>query len=170
MIRPMLDALPDAPLPDGLLVRAAHAEQYRAIWEAIQEAFRDHWGSFPTTEWHYQQWLDDPNFDPALWRVAWDGDQIAGVTLGEIRAAENRQYHRARGWIEDVAVRRPWRRRGLARALIAQTIRALQERGMTEAALDVDSENLTGALGLYQSLGFQVAKRFATFRKLVRTT
>jgi GNAT superfamily N-acetyltransferase len=96
MVRPMLDALPDAPLPDGLVLRAAHAEHYRAIWEAIQEAFRDHWGSFPTTEWHYQQWLNDPNFDPALWRVAWDGDQIAGVTLGEIRTAENRQYHRAR--------------------------------------------------------------------------
>lgn len=167
MVRPTLDDIPEAMLPDGLEVRPALPEHYRATWEAIQEAFRDHWGAFPATEWHYRNWLNDPTFDPTLWKVAWDGDQVAGVVLGVINAAENERFQRRRGWLEDIAVRRPWRKRGLARALIAVTLRALEERGMAEAALGVDTENLSGALRLYESAGFHVVKRFSAYRKPV---
>jgi len=165
MVRPTLGDIADAPLPDGLEVRPVQPDHYRTIWEAIQEAFQDHWGAFPATEWHYQNWLNDPNFDPALWQVAWDGDQVAGTVLGVINAVENERFQRKRGWVEDVAVRRPWRKRGLARALIAQTLHALKERGLAEAALGVDTENLTGALGLYESVGFRAVKRSAAYRK-----
>jgi ribosomal protein S18 acetylase RimI-like enzyme len=74
-------------------------------------------------------------------------------------------FDRPRGWIARVSVRRPWRRRGIASALTAAGLRALRERGMTSAQLGVDSENPTGALGVYERLGFAVAERATTFRR-----
>jgi GNAT superfamily N-acetyltransferase len=73
MARPTLDDLPDAPMPAGLEVRPVLPEHYRAIWDADNEAFQDHWGYSPPTEADYQAWLSSPViFTPELWRVAWD--------------------------------------------------------------------------------------------------
>jgi mycothiol synthase len=158
MVRPDLDAVPDGPLPPGLEVRPVLPEHYRSIWQASEEAFKDHWGYSQRTEENYQQWLhDDVTFQPDLWKVAWDveSDQVAGMVLGFIFERQNTVYHRRRGWTEHICVRRPWRRRGLAHALISENLRELKARGMTEAALGVDAENLCGALRLYQSMGFR---------------
>ena len=87
------------------------------------------------------------------------------MVLSFIDQEENAEYGRQRGYTETICVRRPWRRQGLARALIARSFLALKERGMTEAALGVDAENLNGALQLYKSMGFGVVKRHATYRK-----
>jgi GNAT superfamily N-acetyltransferase len=65
----------------------------------------------------------------------------------------------------DDDIRRPWQRRGLARALLVQSLRAVRERGMQEAALGVDTQNLSGALNLYESVGFRAVKRWSTYRK-----
>lgn len=165
MVRPNLDDLPEAPLPPGLEVRPAVPEHDRAIWEAMQEAFRDHWGYRPRTETDYEEWRTWPHYDRSLWRVAWAGDQVAGMVLSFIDRPENEAFGRRRGYTEAISVRRPWRRRGLARALIVQSLRALRERGMTEAGLGVDAENRHGALRLYRSVGFQVTKESATYRK-----
>ncbi|MGD2207392.1 MAG: GNAT family N-acetyltransferase, partial [Anaerolineae bacterium] len=61
----------------------------------------------------------------------------------------------------------PWRRQGLAKALIARSFRLLKELGMEEAALGVDADNPNGALQLYQTMGFQVVKRHTTYRKSI---
>jgi ribosomal protein S18 acetylase RimI-like enzyme len=100
-----------------------------------------------------------------LWQVAWDGDQVAGMVLNFINHQENLEYDRKRGYTETICVRRPWRRRGLARALIARSFQMHKELGMTEAALGVDAENPNGALRLYQSMGFQQIKRNTVYRK-----
>jgi ribosomal protein S18 acetylase RimI-like enzyme len=97
--------------------------------------------------------------------VAWDGDQIAGQIRGYINTDENERFGLKRGWVENISVRRPWRRRGLARALISATIEGLRERGMTEAALGVDTQNVTGALHLYESVGFRPVSKSTTYRK-----
>jgi ribosomal protein S18 acetylase RimI-like enzyme len=165
MVRPDLENIPDLPLPEGLEVRPALPEHYQAIWEASVEAFRDHWGFSEDGEEPLEAWLDNRNFDPTLWRVAWDGDQVAGMVLNFIDQNENREYNRFRGYTENICVRRSWRRRGLARALIALSLKAIKERGMLEAALGVDTENVTGALQLYESMGFRPVKRFSTYRK-----
>lgn len=167
MVRPTLDDIPAAPLPLGLEVRPARSEHYRAVWDANQEAFRDHWGYSPATENDYQLWLKDPDFDPSLWQVAWDGDQIAGMVMNFINARENARHNRRRGYTEDICVRRPWRRRGLARALLLRSFQVLRERDCTEAALSVDTENPNGALRLYESVGFRTVKRESTYRKLM---
>ena len=74
-----------------------------------------------------------------------------------------------RGWLEHISVRRPWRRRGLARAISAMAMRRVRDAGMEDAMLGVDSENPTGALGLYEDLGFEVFSRATAYEQSERT-
>jgi mycothiol synthase len=97
--------------------------------------------------------------------VAWDGEQVAGMVLNRVDQAENEMYQRQRGYTQDVFVRRPWRRRGLARSLLVQSIRVFREMGMEETALGVDTQNPSGALRLYESLGYGEVKRHTFFDK-----
>lgn len=165
MVRPDLQSIPEAPMPEGLEVRPVQPEHFPLIWDAMREAFRDHWNYIPPEEEDYHHWAGNPINDPSLWKVAWDGDQVVGMVLSFINQEENREYNRRRGYTEEISVRRPWRKRGLARSLIVQSLYALKERDMEEAALGVDAENLTGALRLYESVGFRVTKRSTLFRK-----
>lgn len=167
MVRPDLENIPELALPEGLQVRPVQPEHYWTIWGAAKEAFLDHWG-YAEGEWadgNFENWQKHPTFQPELWQVAWDGDQVAGMVQNFISWAENEEYERKRGYTEGISVRRPWRRRGLARALIARSFRLLKAQGMTEAALGVDAENPNGALQLYESMGFQVVKQHTTYRK-----
>ena len=154
MLRPLAEPIPDAPLPAGLEIRPVRAEDHRRIWDADVEASADHWKSAVRTEEDFEGWYADPNIDTSLWRVAWDGDEVAGSVMTFVFREENERLGVQRAWLEHVSVRRPWRRRGLAAALIADTLRGLRERGLDEAALGVDAENISGALRLYESLGF----------------
>ena len=167
MMRPHLDDLPDAPLPPGIEVRPAYPEHFRAIWEAKEEAFRDHWGHRAPTEDKYRGWLNDPFFDPDLWQVAWDAgaDQVVGTVLTFVIPEENGRLNRRRGYTEGIAVRRSWRRRGVATALLVRSLRQLKALGFTEAALHVDGENPSGALKLYESVGFHAVRRESVYRK-----
>jgi mycothiol synthase len=165
MVRPTLEDIPEALMPEGLEVRPVHPEHLPQIWTAMQEAFMDHWNYVPPAEEDYHNWATNPLSDTSLWKVAWDGDQVAGMVLSFINQTENQEYNRKRGYTEEISVRRPWRRRGLARSLIIQSLYAIKERGMLEAALGVDAENLSGALRLYESVGFRVSRRSTLFRK-----
>jgi mycothiol synthase len=165
MVRDDLEGIPEALLPESLEVRTVRPEDMTAIWEADQEAFRDHPG-FSEEIWNdYQSFLNDPHNDPGLWQVAWDGDQIAGQVRPYIDPDENETHGYLRGHTESVSVRRPWRRRGLARALMARSLRALAERGMTSAAISVYMQNPRGALDLYRSVGFRVVRVTTEYRK-----
>lgn len=165
MVRPTLDDIKAPPLPAGLELRPITEERLRDLWAADLEAFSDHWGGFDGSEARYQEWRSDPKFDPGLFVVAWDGDEIAGGVINEISATENAAFNRRRGWLASVFVRRPWRRRGLARALVALSLAVFRERGMTSAGLGVDADNPTGALRLYTDAGFEVDVRSTAFRK-----
>jgi ribosomal protein S18 acetylase RimI-like enzyme len=168
MVRPNLDDIPDFPLPDEIEVRPVHPDHYRRIWEADTEAFRDHWGFSEPTEEDYVSWLDDKViFQPELWQIAWDmeTDEIAGQVRTFIHHGENEKFSRKRGYTEFISVRRPRRRRGLARALIALSLKAQQAAGMVESALGVDSENLSGATRIYEECGFRVVRKSTIYRK-----
>ncbi len=128
----------------------------------------DHWGFSKPTEELYQRWLEDKrHFQPELWQVAWDAasGEVAGNVLTFIDREENAKYHRLRGYTECIAVGRTWRRRGLARALIAKSLHAQKAAGMTESALGVDSESLTGATRVYEDCGFRVLRTNRLYRK-----
>jgi len=168
MVRPDLSDVPaEWPLPDGLEVRPVLPEHRRAIWEASNEAFRDHWGHRPSTEEDYQSFLSWPDVTPHLWQVAWDTatNEVAGMVLNNIFERENEKMGIKRGWTDPICVRRPWRRIGLARALIMRSLKLLRDQGMTEAALGVDADNPNKALHLYESCGYQQYQRSFTMRK-----
>jgi ribosomal protein S18 acetylase RimI-like enzyme len=165
MVRPDLENIPDLPFPPGVEIHPVEPEHMRLIWEASNEAFRDHWGYIPDPWENFESFMEDPDYDPSLLRVAWQGDQIAGMVLSFIDKDQNDLYGRKRGYTENICVCRPWRRQGLAKALIAASLFALKERGMTEAGLGVDAENTSGALSLYEFMGFRVVKKNIIYRK-----
>ena len=165
MVRPYSEPIEITPMPDGLEIRKVRPEHYRQLWAADQEAFQDHWGYIEGTEKDYQRWLKDPLNDPNLWRVAWDGDQVAGMVLNFLNEKENEEYDRLRGWTENISVCKAWRRRGLARALLTRSLQMFKDMGMDHAALGVDTQNPNGALNLYESVGFRVEKRYTIYWK-----
>jgi len=166
MVRPTLDDLPDAPLPAGLEIREVRPDQMDAIFRAEVESFRDHWGFAEPGERERDEFFNDPvQSDTSLWRVAWDGPDVAGMVRSYIHPEQNERLGVKRGWVEHISVRRPWRRRGLARALIAASFPLLRERGMTEGALGVDGQNETGALRVYERCGFEVVSRSSEYSR-----
>src|SRR3954452_13944426 len=165
MTRDLSEPIEDVPLPDGLEVRPVTADQYRQIWKADSEAFKDHWGGFDDSDAHLQAWLQRPDFDPTMWVIAWDGDEIAGGVTNGISAEENEALGLKRSWLHTVFTRRPWRKRGLANALIARSLVLIKERGMDYGVLGVDADNPNGALGLYERNGFKVSERSTAWRK-----
>ena len=161
-----LDAIDVPSMPDGIELRPVTRDHYRQIWEAQAEAFRDHWGMAEWTEEDWTRFDADPdNADPRFWRIGWDGDEVAGVIVTVVPAEENARHARNRVYVGGVSVRRPWRRRGLARALLASSLVAAREAGHDGATLGVDSDSPTGATGLYRSLGFEPVQTFTAWRK-----
>jgi mycothiol synthase len=165
MVRPSVDDLPDHRLPDGVEIRPVRHEDLRAIWEADREAFRDHWGFVEPTEAEYELFLAFPYHDPTLWKVAWDDEGIVAQVRSFINLAQNAEIGRQRGWTEFISTARRGRRRGIAKALIVESIRELAARGMTEAALGVHTENPHGAYDLYAGLGYEVVATWTTYRR-----
>ena len=167
MERPGLqDDLPALPaLPRSIEVRPVTRDDARAIWNADHDAFQDHWGGWDTSDASFHRWADGPEWQPDIFVVAWDGDEVAGAVLNVIYLEENEALGIRRGWLESVFTRRPWRNRGLAKALIARSLHLLAERGLDIAALGVDADNPSGALRLYESFGFAVFERGTAWRK-----
>jgi GNAT superfamily N-acetyltransferase len=165
MTRPNLDDIPDVPLPDGLELRPITRDMALAVWRADVEAFKDHWGGFDGSDDRLEGWLAQPSNDLSMWTIAFDGDEVAGGVINTIDQDENAALGIRRGWLRSVFTRRQWRRRGVARALIARSLALHRERGMTSASLGVDADNPSGALGLYEAVGFQVDYRSAAWRK-----
>lgn len=165
MVRPSVHDLPDHRLPEGLELRPVREEDIRTIWEADVEAFRDHWGFVEQTEADYQRFLAYPYLDTSLWKIAWDDQGVAGQVKSFIDTAQNEENGRRRGWTESISTARRWRRRGVAKALIVESICELASRGMTEVALGVHTENPNGAYDLYSGLGYEVVATWTTYRK-----
>jgi mycothiol synthase len=165
MHRQVAEPVGEFPLPDGLEVRPVEPAHHRAIWDADIEAFLDHPEPATRTEEDFQGWFTEPDLDTSLYQVAWDGDQVAGSVLTSIHPQENERLGVRRAWLDHISIRRPWRKRGLAASLIASTLRLLAERGIEDAALGVDAENPSGALRLYEKLGFRKHREGVGYRK-----
>ena len=163
MRRPITGALPEHPLPQGIELRPVTPDQHQAIYDADNEAFQDHWGHRTQEAGDFAAMFDHPETDTSLWCVAWDGDQVAGSVMNAIVTAENEALGVRRGWLEHVSVRRQWRGRGVAKAMCAASFQVLRDHGMDEAWLGVDGSNPTGALQLYEGLGFHVAHRWSAY-------
>jgi ribosomal protein S18 acetylase RimI-like enzyme len=98
--------------------------------------------------------------------LALDGDEVVGLVIVDVNEDDWVLQGYESSYISLVGVISRWRRRGVAPALLAKTLRASRDAGMQRTALDVDSENPTGALGLYTGMGFGSV---ATSRAHVKT-
>ena len=148
--------------PDQVTVRTFKPGQDdRAVFAAIDEAFLDHWGHM---EGDYEEWkhwtIEREKFDPSLWFLAFDGGEIAGASLCT--------YQMDDGWVDTLAVRRPWRRKGLGIALLLHSFGEFYRRGKYKVGLGVDSQNLTGATRLYERAGMHVARIYISYEKELR--
>lgn len=169
MKRDLNEPIPELSLPEGLERRPVKKEQLRQIWEAMHEAFRDHWGySEPDEEdfnRFYKNATENPKRDLSYWYVAWDGDEVAGMVLNMIDPEGNEELGLNEGWTDPICVRRQWRKQGLASALMAQSMQFLKDKGLDTACLGVDTANPNGALGLYERAGYRQTKQWINWRK-----
>lgn len=167
MERATLDDIPDFPLPQGFEQRSVQPEHLRPIFDAHMEALEDHWGVAPARPGDFERWQTLPTFQPHLWQVAWhiESDRVAGQVKPFINEEQNLTQNRRRGETEFISVGVPWRRRGLARALIVRALRAQRDAGMNESVLGVDADNAHEAARLYEHCGFRVTQRHVVLRK-----
>ena len=156
LVRPDLEDIPDLRLPDGVEIRAVTPEMLRPIFEAHHENFRGNWDFQEFTEEDLQRGVDDPFRDETMWKIAWAGDTVVGQVKSYINPKENAEMGYLRGYTEYISTHAEWRNRGIAGALLAASLREIKARGMTEAALGVDTSNPGGAFQLYTKLGFEL--------------
>jgi mycothiol synthase len=164
----MVGSLADPPAPpvwpEGIELRPLDPDRdLDRVHAADEEAFEDHWGSAPLAFDSWRQMVVGPDWDPSLWFIAWDGDEIAGFALCRSSAEGDPDL----GWVEVLAVRRPWRRRGLALALLLHAFAELRARGRPKVGLGVDAENLTGAVRLYERAGMAPTQQYDTYEAVV---
>ena len=160
-----LEEIPESSLPEGIEIRPAEEKDYRKIWDASIEAFRDHWGFSEPKEEDYVSYSTSRYFQPHLWQVAWDGDEVVASVLNFIDEEYNQKFGKKCGWTEEISTRREWRRKGIAKTLIARSMKMHKELGMTTVGLGVDTENPNGALQLYEGLGYRKKRTMMTFQK-----
>jgi ribosomal protein S18 acetylase RimI-like enzyme len=154
--------LPEPAWPKGINVRSFTAGDERAVYEAHQETFEDTWEH---TRQPYEEWahwtVERPGFEPTLWRLAFAGDDLAGIAL----CRRGRDEEPDTGWVSILGVRRPWRRLGLGTALLQDAFATLRDAGLRRAVLGVDASSLTGAHRLYESAGMRVVSTFDVYER-----
>jgi len=147
-------------LPDGLLLDELRDDEYEAFYGALNEAFAEHW------EWHpkpFEEWLErrqgqHRDEDGPIWFVVRDGDELAAVTRNDLSLNGG-------GYVGAIGVRSAWRGKGLAKALLQRTFAEFWRRGTTRVTLDVDAQNTTGAVALYERVGMHVDTCGVAFEK-----
>ncbi|GAC1422410.1 MAG: GNAT family N-acetyltransferase [Ktedonobacteraceae bacterium] len=149
---------------EGIAVRtlADDPSLFRAVFEADEDAFQDHWGHIPNSFEEWEHWTRKrEHYDPSLWFLAMDGDEIAAVSLCE-------DEKELGGWVQSLGVRRQWRRKGIGEALLYQSFGEFYRRGIHEVYLGVDAASLTGATRLYERVGMHIDRRSDTYEKEIR--
>jgi mycothiol synthase len=147
----LTEAPSEPALPAGLVVDELRDDEYEAFYEVLNEAFAEHW------EWHpqpYDEWLErrrgqHRDEHGPVWWVVRAGDELAAVTRNDASVAGG-------GYVGAIGVRPAWRGKGLAKALLQRTFAEFWRRGTMRVTLDVDSENATGAVALYEGVGMHV--------------
>jgi mycothiol synthase len=160
-----LDGHPPGPAtcPAGIVVRNARVpDDERTVFETDMEVFEDGW-DYARMEFDvWRRWtIESPRFDPSLWFIAEEGDEVAGICL----CSPHRSGDPAWGWVDTLGVRKPWRGRGLGTALLRHGFAELHARGMRRVDLDVDTENSTGAVRMYERVGMHAKRRTETWEK-----
>jgi mycothiol synthase len=171
LLRPVNGNLPPVLVPDGYRLRAFNPQQdAEAAWRVDNAAFRDHWGHTESELTDFLHWQELPHMRPELWLLAEEQatGEIVGLGLNIIDPDWIKQTGRREGYVNTLAVLREHRKQGLGTALISKSLHVLHDAGMQAVHLHADSENLTGAMRLYERVGFRVRKRYIAYRKTMR--
>jgi mycothiol synthase len=169
MVRPLDAPIPEPQLPAGYTLGHLASEADIPRWtEAFNQSFIDHWDFHPLSETQARHWLSSPKYQAEgnLIAEAADGT-LAAFCLCWIDPDDNARNERREGWISDLGTRRGHRKLGLGRAMLLAGMHWLKGQGMDTAKLGVDAENPSGALRLYESVGFTVRHKTAMYRKAV---
>jgi mycothiol synthase len=148
--------------PDGLRPRNARPGEEERVYEAHMDAFADHWDfrRQPFEVWRSYS-TETHRYDPSLWWLVEDGDELAAISLNSWHSSGDPQF----GWIHVLGVRPAWRKRGLATALLRHSFRDFRQHGATRVGLGVDGENTNGAVRLYETVGMRQVRRNDTYEK-----
>jgi len=167
MQRDLSEPIAPVHLPGDLALRVYTPDLSEPIHAAFNEAFRDHWSFDPVSDEDWQMFfIERTSFRPDLTYVVMDGDEVAGFSFNCVSAEENARRQISEGWVEVLGVRRAWRKRGVATALLCASLHAFKAEGLQHAMLGVDTQNLSGALRVYERVGFKPVKRFVQFQKV----
>jgi len=166
-----LDEAPEVPAaPTGIVIRRYDPQtETEAVYRAFVDSFRDHYGFVEQpfdkglAEFKHNL-INEPGYDPDYWFLAVDGTEIAGICLCRPVDAEDAES----GWVNELGVRREWRKQGLGNLLLMHAFAAFYARGQKRAALGVDASSLTGALRLYERAGMRAVRQFDQFEKELR--
>ncbi|WP_119066969.1 GNAT family N-acetyltransferase [Aggregatilinea lenta] len=163
-----LAGLPEPPaLPDGITLRPFDRDRdAQAVHAAEADLFGENWGYQPVPFEVWRHMRLGAGFDPGLWLVAVENDAVVGLCLGGPWG----ETDPGRGWINALGVRTDRRRRGLGSALLRHGFAALRRRGFTAGGLEVDAENDSNAVALYERAGMSVRRRYLLFDKTLRET
>lgn len=159
MRRDLGQAIVDPILPPGLSLQSWTPALDDPTFAAFNESFRDHWGFEPVSKANWDLYfIGRDGFRPDFSYVVLAGEEVAGFSLNYYTPEVNERKGVDEAWIGDLGVRRPWRRQGVATALLNQSMHTFRQAGIAHAALGVDSENPTGALNVYKKVGFEVVE------------
>ncbi|TVU59925.1 GNAT family N-acetyltransferase [Paenarthrobacter nitroguajacolicus] len=169
MHRPLSTELPHAPLGAGFELRTLEPSLFEPMRLAHNDAFRDHWGSEPRDEEAWRFTMEEPTGRHDLSAVVIDTatGEIAGYQLTSFDSDSAADRGFKEGYTELLGVRRAYRGRGIAQALLADAMRRYTDAGMDVASLDVDSANPSGALELYLGMGYTPVNRSMTWEKML---
>jgi mycothiol synthase len=147
------------PAPPGVVITSLKSEDdLREVHAVLDTAFEDHWGHEPEP---FERWVQDRaqghDYDPALWRLAWEDRRLAGALSAVVLGAV--------AWVTELGVRREARGRGLGAALLRSAFEGFAARGIRSVVLVVDAANATGATLLYERVGMRVVKRFDVWER-----
>ncbi|AJT42840.1 GNAT family acetyltransferase [Psychromicrobium lacuslunae] len=167
MRRPLADPIPEIPLDEGLELKTFSSELSEQVRLAHNEAFADHWGSEPRDQESWGFLIDHPHMRADWSTVVIDtaNGEIAGYQIANYDPEVLQTHGRNEGYTELLGVRRAYRGRRIAAVLLAEAMQRFSASGMDWAALDVDTENPTGAYGLYERLGYQPHNRSMAYDK-----
>jgi len=171
MMKDLVETTPKPKWPEGITLQTfTEFNDLETIIKVTDEAFEDHWGHVDRSgdpermKRIRHQIENDEDFDPSLWILAMDGDEVAGMTLCDPKLGQDRET----GMVDVLGVRQPWRQKGLGLALLHNAFGEFLWRGYKRVGLGVDTQNLSGATRLYKKAGMEVDREFVVYEKELR--
>ena len=160
----VLNEAPASPQwPVNITVRSfIKGQDEQVTYQTDEEASKDkgYHNPFSYNDWVKRIGMDKESFDPSLWFLACENNEVAGAALNTTKESNT-------GWVDHLSVRQMWRKRGIGKAMLLHSFGEFYRRGIHRIKLSVDSKSLTNASRLYESVGMQTIQQYHIYRKVI---